>query len=134
MDPNILEQLKQYYSAWRATNAIYEEWAKKYGLSYYELLVLLSLWEGKEPCTQKQSSGLCRNRRFIPYSGISGNGAGYRSMYWKTTGGIRGSVSRRPVLFLPERSWRRFRRWNAGYGSVWGRKRGMPCWKALRSM
>lgn len=54
MDPNILEQLKQYYSAWRATNAIYEEWAKKYGLSYYELLVLLSLWEGKEPCTQKQ--------------------------------------------------------------------------------
>lgn len=27
---------------------------KKYGLSYYELLVLLSLREGKEPCTQKQ--------------------------------------------------------------------------------
>lgn len=54
MKPNTSEQLKRYYSAWRATNAIYEDWAKKYGLSYYELLVLLSLREGKEPCTQKQ--------------------------------------------------------------------------------
>ena len=54
MKPNTSEQLKRYYAAWRATNAIYEDWAKKYGLSYYELLVLLSLREGKEPCTQKQ--------------------------------------------------------------------------------
>ena len=46
MKPNTSEQLKRYYSAWRATNAIYEDWAKKYGLSYYELLVLLSLREG----------------------------------------------------------------------------------------
>lgn len=55
MKPNTSEQLKRYYSAWRATNAIYEDWAKKYGLSYYELLVLLSLREGKAPCTQKQT-------------------------------------------------------------------------------
>ena len=46
MKPNTSEQLKRYYSAWRAMNAIYEDWAKKYGLSYYELLVLLSLREG----------------------------------------------------------------------------------------
>lgn len=54
MKYNTLDQIKQYYTAWRATNAIYEDWAKKYGLSYYELLVLLSLGEGKEPCTQKR--------------------------------------------------------------------------------
>lgn len=34
-----------YTAVWRESNAIYESWAKERGLSYYELLVLLSLAE-----------------------------------------------------------------------------------------
>lgn len=54
MEENILKELKEYYAIWRRTNAIYEEWAKKYGMSYYEMLIVISLWEADAPCTQKQ--------------------------------------------------------------------------------
>ena len=51
---NILtEQLKHYTVLWRETSALYEEWAKKRGLSYYELLVILSIMEPGGPCLQK---------------------------------------------------------------------------------
>ena len=39
----LTEQLKHYTVLWRETSALYEEWAKKHGLSYYELLVILSI-------------------------------------------------------------------------------------------
>ena len=48
----IADQLKLYTTLWQETNALYEKWAKKHGLSYYELLVILSL-AGKEACKQK---------------------------------------------------------------------------------
>ncbi len=51
---NILtEQIKHYTVLWRETSALYEEWAKKRGLSYYELLVILSIMEPDGPCLQK---------------------------------------------------------------------------------
>ena len=31
----LTEQLKHYTVLWRETSALYEEWAKKHGLSYY---------------------------------------------------------------------------------------------------
>lgn len=48
-----LEQIKLYTTLWRESNALYEEWAKRHGLSYYELLVLLSLSESDGLCRQK---------------------------------------------------------------------------------
>lgn len=48
-----LEQIKQYTALWRETNSLYEEWAGQRGLSYYELLVILSLSETDGPCKQK---------------------------------------------------------------------------------
>lgn len=39
------------------TNALYEDWARKHGLSYYELLVILSLSEKDMVHTQKN---ICR--------------------------------------------------------------------------
>lgn len=50
----LLEELKQYYALWRETNAIYEQWAKKHQISYYELLIFTSLWGEEQLCTQKQ--------------------------------------------------------------------------------
>ena len=54
MDPCIIHDLYRYYSLWRETNALYETWAKQHGISYYELLVLFSLLEKRNACTQKQ--------------------------------------------------------------------------------
>lgn len=46
-----------YTELWRETNALYEDWARKHGLSYYELLVILSLSEKDMVHTQKN---ICR--------------------------------------------------------------------------
>lgn len=48
-----LEQIKSYTALWRETNSLYEAWAGQHGLSYYELLVILSLSETDGPCRQK---------------------------------------------------------------------------------
>ena len=42
-----------YTAVWRESNAIYESWAKERGLSYYELLVLLSLVEEGDGTTSR---------------------------------------------------------------------------------
>ncbi len=54
----ILTQILAYDALWRENNALYSEWAKAQGLSYNELLVMLSLTrEADAPCTQKD---ICR--------------------------------------------------------------------------
>lgn len=53
----IMKKLELYTALWRETNMIYEDWAKKHGLSYSELLVILSLAEMKGTCLQKD---ICR--------------------------------------------------------------------------
>ena len=54
----ILTQILAYDALWRENNALYSEWAKAHGLSYNELLVMLSLTrEADAPCTQKD---ICR--------------------------------------------------------------------------
>lgn len=49
----VKKQHRLYDVLWRETNAIYEAWAKRRGLSYCELFVFLSLSERGE-CTQKK--------------------------------------------------------------------------------
>lgn len=44
---------EQYNELWRETTVIYEQWARKRGISYYDLLVILSILEANKPCTQK---------------------------------------------------------------------------------
>ena len=62
-----MEQLQRYYLLWRESNAVYEEWAKEQGLSLNGLLILYSLYEGQEGCTQKQ---ICR-QWLIPKQTVS---------------------------------------------------------------
>lgn len=52
-----LERIKQYTALWREANALYEDWARRRGLSYCELLVILALAEAEQGCTQKE---ICR--------------------------------------------------------------------------
>lgn len=52
VNPAFEARLKRYYALWRENNDIYAEWAQARGLSYFELLVLLSLAEGEQ--TQKR--------------------------------------------------------------------------------
>ena len=82
----LTEQLKHYTVLWRETSALYEEWAKKHGLSYYELLVILSIMEPDGPRQsaerhllplaasktdgQHHPEKLCRTRRY--YTGACG--------------------------------------------------------------
>lgn len=50
----IKNQVRRYYNIWREMLVSYEEWAKQYGISYNCLLVLYSLWEDRDNCTQKE--------------------------------------------------------------------------------
>lgn len=62
-----LQQLHRYYGLWKESNAVYEEWAKEYGLSSNELLILQSLEDGEENLTQKAIS----RRWLIPKQTVS---------------------------------------------------------------
>lgn len=48
--------ISRYYSIWRTNNAAYEEWAKQHGLSFNSVMVLYSLHEETDYCTQKTIS------------------------------------------------------------------------------
>ena len=50
----ILNERQRYYTLWKESNIIYEEWAKSHGLSANSLLILQSLYDGA--CTQKAIS------------------------------------------------------------------------------
>lgn len=53
MDKNkILQDIQAYNTLWLDSSVLYREWAKAHGISYFELLVILSLTEG--PCSQKE--------------------------------------------------------------------------------
>ena len=41
------EQLQRFYALWKEGNAMYEDWAKKHGLSSNGVLVLYSLMKQK---------------------------------------------------------------------------------------
>lgn len=49
-------QVKRFYALWREENAIYDDRAKEQGLSSSSALILYSLYEAKEKCTQKSIS------------------------------------------------------------------------------
>lgn len=53
---DMFEQLRRFYSLWKESNAMYEEWAKERGLSSNSVLILYSLYEEGEECTQKTIS------------------------------------------------------------------------------
>ena len=58
-----LRQLSARYNAvWMETSQLYETWARRRGLSFYELLVVLSITETEEAVFQKD---ICR-RSTIP--------------------------------------------------------------------
>lgn len=53
---NHIEELNHYYAVWQETNHVYEEWAKRHGISACCLLTLISISEGGKQCTQKNIS------------------------------------------------------------------------------
>ena len=50
------EQLQRFYALWKEENAMYDDWAREQGLSSNSALILYSLYEAKENCTQKSIS------------------------------------------------------------------------------
>ena len=53
---NVLVELQRYYTLWKDFTAMYEEWAKKQGLSSNGVFMLYSFYEGDGACTQKMIS------------------------------------------------------------------------------
>ena len=49
----LLDELQTYYSLWKKSNSIYEEWAKTHGLSMNSLLVLHTFYDNNGVCTQQ---------------------------------------------------------------------------------
>lgn len=47
------KQMHRYYTLWRRLDAMYAAWAKRHHISYYELLILYSLWNEQKSYTQK---------------------------------------------------------------------------------
>lgn len=52
----IAAQLQRYYSLWKDSIVMYEEWAKEHGLSSNGIFVLYSFYESEGKCTQKMIS------------------------------------------------------------------------------
>ncbi|MCI8648309.1 MAG: MarR family transcriptional regulator [Firmicutes bacterium] len=52
----LMKQLNQFYAVWQEYNYVYQEWAKKHGVSVNSLLVLSAIYEGQDTCTQKKIS------------------------------------------------------------------------------
>ena len=50
------EHLQRFYALWREENAVYDDWAREQGLSSNSALILYTLYEEKENCTQKSIS------------------------------------------------------------------------------
>ena len=50
------EQLQRFYALWREENAMYDDWTREQGLSSNSALILYSLYEAEESCTQKSIS------------------------------------------------------------------------------
>ena len=48
----MLQDIQAYNALWLDSSVLYREWAKAHDVSYFELLVILSLTEG--PCSQKE--------------------------------------------------------------------------------
>lgn len=48
-----IQQLEKSYYYSNATNALYAEWGKKFGLTYDSLFVLYAIYYKSEPCCQK---------------------------------------------------------------------------------
>nr|WP_260337754.1 helix-turn-helix domain-containing protein [Pasteurella testudinis] len=52
----LASELDRYYSLWRESNHLYEEWSKLQGLSFNSVMVLYFIRENTEHCTQKMIS------------------------------------------------------------------------------
>lgn len=48
-----LHELNRYYSIWRDSLSMYEEWSKAHGLTYNSVMALISIYENEGACTQK---------------------------------------------------------------------------------
>ena len=77
---NTAEQIKRYTTLWRETLLLYENWAQRHGLSYCELLVILSLAEGNVPCKQKE---ICRQWQ-LPKQTVNSILKGFIKRGWVT--------------------------------------------------
>ena len=53
----IRQEVKEFYAVWRGMNYVYNDWAKRHGLSFYQLYSLYAIWESKGLCTQKDICG-----------------------------------------------------------------------------
>lgn len=56
MQDGMLEQLQRYYTLWKESKHIYDQWAKSQGLSANSLLILYSFYSDGEDRTQKAIS------------------------------------------------------------------------------
>lgn len=124
----------RYNELWRETSALYEAWARQNGLSYHELLVVLSIAQARGPCTQKTICAQWAVPKQTVHSVLQGFLARglVPALPARATGAIsKSSVRRRGALFLRalHRSWMRTR---PPCGGGWARSKAKPFWPALR--
>ncbi|MFR2156638.1 MAG: MarR family transcriptional regulator [Evtepia gabavorous] len=117
-----LRQLSARYNAvWMETSQLYETWARRRGLSFYELLVVLSITETEEAVFQKDS---CR-RFTIPKQTVHAIIKTLADKGWlelevsNRTEGAGNSVWRLKGENRRHKSSNRFRSMRRGYGSGW---------------
>ena len=57
MDDEFKNLIDDYYESWFGVNAVYEQWAKRQGLTFNSLFILYIIHENAENCTQKLICG-----------------------------------------------------------------------------
>lgn len=97
-----LKEMKQFYVLWRRTNTAYENHAKSAGISYSELLILLSLSEEETPRSQKQ---IC-SEWAIPKQTVSAVLANFQKKGFVTFSPQKEDRRNKEIHFTPEgRAW-----------------------------
>ena len=115
-----LRQLSARYNAvWMETSQLYETWARRRGLSFYELLVVLSITETEEAVFQKD---ICR-RFTIPKQTVHAIIKTLADKGWLELEVSEQDRRSRKLCLTAEgrrhKSSNRFRSMRRGYGSGW---------------
>lgn len=124
----------RYNELWRETSALYEAWARQNGLSYHELLVVLSIAQARGPCTQKTICAQWAVPKQTVHSVLQGFLARGLVRLCPAPGDRRNkqiecTPQGRAFLRALHRSWMRTR---PPCGGGWARSKAKPFWPALR--
>ncbi len=94
----LFSELSRYYSLMRETTLAYENWAKSYGLSFSSVMILYSLYENKDHCTQK----MAREKWLLPKQTVNTILKEFEQRDWISMSPLSSDKRNKIIHFTPE--------------------------------